>query len=495
MMALMAEENGDDAASEAPSRGLAETVSALRIESPAIAWSLRERTRRFAFRWMGGSVAAAVLALGVGIPFDSGLAGGLFGLSMLSAGLAGVGGVLSGKGRDPARSGVVERRGETLVIARDGTETRLALAEVDQGWIEDVGGDGEACDVVLHLADLRQLAVRVSSRVEGEALLRAARVSVVDRVLRVPIRSLAASQRFGEVMGLASMSLLLPFVFVGAAGLIWFAIMCMLRSAPIDDPRGLAILVSFLFAVSVLSIVGVRVLARYLRRREAIVGTDGVALEGFGKRRFVAYSRVRRVARDPKGVRLYLNDGVSVLLPTLSDADAPLPVTPGVDAPFDPATVKRRIPRGAPVADLYRKDLARREALFERIEQAMAARGRSKVSQVQLAQLDRQRRTLPAWRRDLRALLAVEGSGYRGAALGSDQLAEVVEDAGAPAERRVAAAIALSSKGDPEARRRVRIAVEACADEDLRAALEHAAEGEIEEAELSRVVKPGRKTT
>jgi hypothetical protein len=53
----------------------------------------------------------------------------------------------------------------------------------------------------------------------------------------------------------------------------------------------------------------------------------------------------------------------------------------------------------------------------------------------------------------------------------------------------VAAAIALSSKGDPEARRRVRVAVEACADQDLRAALEHAAEGEIEEAELGRVTK------
>jgi hypothetical protein len=188
-------------------------------------------------------------------------------------------------------------------------------------------------------------------------------------------------------------------------------------------------------------------------------------------------------------VRLYLNDGVSVLLPTLVDANAPMPVTPGVDAPFDPGTVRRGIPSGVPLDDLYRRDLARREALVERIEQAMSARGQSRVSQVQLAQLDRQRRTLPAWREDLRALLAVEGSGYRGAALGSDQLAEVVEDAGAPAERRVAAAIALSGNGDVESKRRVRIAAQACVEEDLRAALEHAAEGEIEEAELLRVMK------
>ena len=491
----MADENGDAGPDEAPPSARAEAVSALRIESAAIAWSSRERTRKIAFRWMGGSVAVAVLALGVGLPFDSGFAGGLFGLSMLSAGLAGLGGIFLGTGRGAARPGVVERRGEMLVIARDGVETRLALADVAQGWIEDVFGEGEACDVVLHLEGGRQVAMRVPGRIEGESLLRAARVSVVDRVLRVPLRSLASSQRFGEVMGVASMALLLPFVFAGGGGLIWFVVMYLLHGSPIDDPRGLTILVSMLLALSVLSVVGVRFLARFLRRREVIVGTDGVALEGFGKRRFVSYSRVRRVARDPRGVRLYLNDGVSVLLPTLTESNAPLPVTPGVDAPLDPASVKRGIPRGVPVDDLYRKDLARREALFERIEQAMQARGQSRVSQVQLAQLDRQRRTLPAWRKDLRALLAVEGSGYRGAALGSDQLAEVVEDAGAPAERRVAAAIALSSKGDPEARRRVRVAVEACADQDLRAALEHAAEGELEEAELSRVVKQRRGLT
>jgi hypothetical protein len=491
MMAVMAGENGDGAVESASSPRRPEVVSALRIESPAIAWSSRERVRVIALRGMGWSTAAAVVALGVGIPLDSGFAGGVFGLSMLAAGLSGLG-LLPTLGRGTPEAGVVERRGEALVIAHAGVEQRLALDAVQGGWIEDVFGEGEACDVVLRLDGGRDVSVRVSRRNEGESLLRAARVSVVDRVLRVPLRSLAASQRFGEVMGIASMALLLPFVFAGGAGLIWFVITCLVHGAPIDDTRGLTILVSLLLALNVLSIVGVRWLARFLRRGEVVVGTDGVALEGFGKRRFVAYSRVRRVARDPRGVRLYLNDGVSLLLPTLADAGAPLPVTPGVDAAIDPASMKHGIPRGGRFDDFYRKDLARREALFERIEQAMSARGQSRVSQVQLAQLDRQRRSLSVWREDLRALLAVEGSGYRGAALGSDQLAEVVEDAGAPTERRVAAAIALSSKGDPEARRRVRIAVEACADRDLRAALERAAEGEIEEAELHRAMKQRR---
>ena len=56
----------------------------------------------------------------------------------------------------------------------------------------------------------------------------------------------------------------------------------------------------------------------------------------------------------------------------------------------------------------------------------------------------------------------------------------------APAERRIAAAVALSATLRDEARQRVRIAVEACADDDLRRALSSAAEGEIDEPALAR---------
>jgi hypothetical protein len=393
---------------------------------------------------------------------------------------------------DAAKAVVVERRDDALVIARDGVEERIALSEIRQGWIEDVPGEGDACSVVLRLRNGRDVAVSVASRAEGESLLRVARVSVADRVLRVPLRSLASSQRFGELMGVVSLALLLPFLLAGSGGVLWAMISSLSRASPLDDARGRTLLFALLLALTAFSLLGVRWLARFVRRREAIVGTDGIALTGFGRHRFIAYSRVRRIARVPQGVRLFLNDSVSVLLPTIADTNAPLPLTPGVDAPPDPASAKRLLARGASLEDLYRRDVTRREALFDRVDQAMRARGQSRVSAVQLAELDRRNRSVSAWRDDLRALLAVEGSGYRGAALGSDQLAEVVEDAGAPTERRVAAAVALSGKGDEEAKRRVRVAVEACADRDLRAALEHAAEGEIEEAELHRAMKQRR---
>ena len=84
MMAWRAEENRNGAAEDAPSRGRPEMVSALRIESAAIAWSSRERMRSLALRWMGWSTVLAVVALGVAVPFDSNLAGGVFGLSDVS---------------------------------------------------------------------------------------------------------------------------------------------------------------------------------------------------------------------------------------------------------------------------------------------------------------------------------------------------------------------------------------------------------------------------
>jgi hypothetical protein len=477
MMVSMAEEDRDG--------GGAEAALTLRIESEAIAWSSAERERWLALRIMSWSTGLAVVALGVGMPFDSTLLVGVSAIALACGAVAGVGAALVKPSRSTTPRGVVECRGEALRIG----DRTLALADVRQGWIEDVFGEGEACDVVLRTRAGHDVAVRVQSRAEGESLLRAARASVASRVLRIPLRSLASSQRFGEAMGLASLGVLVPSLFAGVGGLIWFMIMFALHGSPMAGSSGPAILVALLLALSAFSLLGVGWLARFLRRGEVVVGTDGVALEGSGKRRFIAYGRVRRVARDARGVRLYLNDGVSVLLPTKADADAPLPLTPGVMAAFDPTSVKRGVPRGLPVEELFRKDVARREALFERVEQAMRARGQSRVSSVQLAQLDRGRRSLPAWRDALRALPAVEGAGYRGAALASDQLAEVVEDAGAPTERRIAAALALSGNGDAEARQRVRIAVEACADDDLRAALAQAAEGEIEEPKLARAMK------
>jgi hypothetical protein len=104
---------------------------------------------------------------------------------------------------------------------------------------------------------------------------------------------------------------------------------------------------------------------------------------------------------------------------------------------------------------------------------------------VGLEELDRRGRSLAAWRSDLEKLLA-RGTDYRRAGLTPADLGAVIEDAAAPAGRRIAAAVALFGAAPEDARRRARIAAQASADDDLRIALEKAAEGEIDEGLVAR---------
>ena len=101
-------------------------------------------------------------------------------------------------------------------------------------------------------------------------------------------------------------------------------------------------------------------------------------------------------------------------------------------------------------------------------------------------QLGRQGRPLKAWQAALQALVREEAAGYRGAAVPQERALEVLEDGGAPVELRVGAALALSGDREREAARRARRAIEGCVSQDVRAALEQAAEGELEEGMLER---------
>jgi hypothetical protein len=104
-----------------------------------------------------------------------------------------------------------------------------------------------------------------------------------------------------------------------------------------------------------------------------------------------------------------------------------------------------------------------------------------------LAQLDRGGRSASAWRAAMRALLAAPEN-YREQAVTRDALVEVLESPGAPAERRVGAALALAGADDPETRTRIRVAAGACADERLRIALELAASDGLDDDGIGRVL-------
>jgi hypothetical protein len=199
------------------------------------------------------------------------------------------------------------------------------------------------------------------------------------------------------------------------------------------------------------------------------VGADGVAIEARHRRRFVPYAEIDRVARAEHGVIVDLRDGSRLDLPVQARILQPLPGGP------------------EPVAGVAggHEALHRRELLLSRIHDAIeASSGGAAVARLDV--LDRKDRPVDAWRDALRALFDRMGS-YRGPHLTAEQLLNVVADARVVPERRVAAAVALSASDDRELRRRVRITASACADDDLRAAIEHGAEGEIDETALERV--------
>jgi hypothetical protein len=207
-----------------------------------------------------------------------------------------------------------------------------------------------------------------------------------------------------------------------------------------------------------LDVVGLWKLALGLKGSVATIGADGVSVSGASRPRFVPYSMVERLELIETGVRLRLRGGGSLSLPV------------------DP---------------IVGRTLARRRLVFDRIREAMAIGEKRKDLVAKLEVLDRKGRVLVAWRQGLIGLLRSDG-GYRDVPLDEQDLAYVVEDPRVAPERRIAAAVALSDHADPGIRRRVRLAIEACADDALRASLTCAAEGEIDENALGRAAESQR---
>jgi hypothetical protein len=97
--------------------------------------------------------------------------------------------------------------------------------------------------------------------------------------------------------------------------------------------------------------------------------------------------------------------------------------------------------------------------------------------------LARNGRRMDAWRRDLEALLR-GGEGYRRVQITREELLTVLENAGARAEHRLTAAVALSVLGGAEDVERIRVAAGATANERVRVALDRVASGDVDDGVL-----------
>ncbi|MFO0616950.1 MAG: hypothetical protein U0414_30425 [Polyangiaceae bacterium] len=179
------------------------------------------------------------------------------------------------------------------------------------------------------------------------------------------------------------------------------------------------------------------------RGTDVRVGSDGVSYSVLTRRRFVPHARIEDVKQGDRGVWLTLAGGREVLLPA--------------------------------------KGIARAR-LAEYIDEARTA-ARASTGESLGALLDRGARSVDEWKRAA-AAVAVNPGGYRARSVEPAQLKRIVEDGGAPPERRVAAALALRSATGK--RRRILVAAQTSADDALRAALEAAADGEVAEEHLAQ---------
>jgi hypothetical protein len=83
----------------------------------------------------------------------------------------------------------------------------------------------------------------------------------------------------------------------------------------------------------------------------------------------------------------------------------------------------------------------------------------------------------------------------RPAGHGIEEIMRIVEDATAPLEQRVAAALAARPNGGEAVQKRIRVAAEACVEPRLRVALEKASAGELEDEELEEIGRSEARTT
>ena len=133
-----------------------------------------------------------------------------------------------------------------------------------------------------------------------------------------------------------------------------------------------------------------------------------------------------------------------------------------------------------------------REALGERIRDALAAHRTAEATARTSALLARGDVPFDVWRDALKARTRAERV-YRDRCLDDAELFDVLGDASAPAEQRAAAAMVLASLEDrrDEALTRVRVAVESSASDPLRKALERVLDDALDERAWKRLERAG----
>jgi hypothetical protein len=208
----------------------------------------------------------------------------------------------------------------------------------------------------------------------------------------------------------------------------------------------------FFTAVGLLfAVILTHITASTFRPKEVIVGSDGIRVQGVHRHEF-SHSQIDRAEAQDDKLVLFLRGSTRLISHVAASGE------PGVVA-----------------------------GLAERINQAVERARKGPEERPVAGLLDPAGRPLVVWREALRTL--VPDAGYRTSGVTRESLIEVLEDPAAPPGRRIGAALALRGAEHPESRARIRIVADACVDDALRQALEEAAEDELAENTLRRVLR------
>ena len=329
----------------------------------------------------------------------------------------------------PRTKATVEADGDALVVQRR-RRRRIPLGEVVAGWLLRTADRGE---VELELRSGEVISVEVFDAWEADALLDAANVAPQERAL---------TMRLGS-----------PLVDLGLAAAAFFPGGCAASLVAVAAERVLRLpSVTTGFTIFTLTALAMALSVAWLRPPVVRVGHDGVSARGGRGAWFAPWAEVTGITRAGASLTLSLRGG------------------------------------GTRVLSLVGTPRARQDALCARIAAAHAEAHAPRDLPARLATLDRQGRTVEAWREALRAL-STERADYRQTGLSRDELLAALSDPHAPEERRIVVAFVLSSLDPAEATARVRVAVETLAHDPARVALTRASEGTLDEALLPQAAE------
>jgi hypothetical protein len=329
------------------------------------------------------------------------------------------------RGLPGAAKQALEVDADRLCLDGPGGLRLLRRDAVENGWIEPSPSGFAA---TIRFSSGAMLFVEQDTFARAAAVIEAVGLGPRRRVLRVRLGTQAAAAGNGPIM-----HLLAP----------WLVTMGCLSLAS-------------MFSVAVLSLSGWSLLglilmciplglgyrfAQYVTPARCDIGSDGIATSHLGERRFVPLASVTQVNRSRSGVVLSLRDGKDVLLPTAS-------------------------PNGSGVG--------LRDAIVWRIEAEREQRARDEATDRYEA-LARANRPLKQWRADLVDRASQGASTYRQTDFDTEELVRVIENGGAPLDRRLGAAFLLGVRPvEAAVRTRVALAADAVANQHARVALSSA---------------------